>query len=771
MEFKEYRDSEQSPTKGELLIWKWLKSQFDSEPDNGSCYEQFPFYSANHNRYRPDILLIHPKYGVNVISIKDLRIENLKLISGDWWHFNDWYEDKSDPLMNSERAMWAVHNQISSKLKRKNSSLNLKKIAFNNLLALPFISETDFQIKFPDDAKDKRKYLMFKETFEEDGNIDSIFNQFTNKMNAITTIQFKEIRQTIDAAGDIIPANIIRRSDTCSKGHLLDLLNAEITNLDSDQHNSAMTIPAGPQRIRGLAGTGKTVVIAMKAALIYREKPEWEILVTFGTKALYYTLYNLIDYFINKVFFADESIINQEKINWKDRIKLLPSWGSQKNNEPGVYSTACEKYGHKFQSVSDIRNSYGSTIVPLELACRDLLTEKQEDIVEIFDAILVDEGQDLPNSFYTLCMNLLKAPKRMIIGWDDMQSLGKLDIRDAETLLGEKSEGVPYSFLGEYPGGIVKDVILQNCYRSPRQVIFLAHMFGLGIKRSSGCLQFIDDPQAWKDIGYNIEPQTDDKLETNSTITLSRGYRTSKNTLESYPGIVVNEIITKSAHATREEEAKYISSKINLLIEKENLKPEEIAVVSINGTNKIIDEYEKIISDNLPDTIKILNGRRNPNQNKKDNHIYLGSAYRAKGNQYGFVFVVAIEGTYSSNEYSTKDVRARNVAFSAMTRTKAWLHISGIGEEASLIIDEINQICSDLNSCSIKFQVPNINRLRALDTEEHRKIRKANIEARVKKGSIIELLNKDPAVLNQILDFMDPDKAELARNIINKDEL
>ena len=80
------------------------------------------------------------------------------------------------------------------------------------------------------------------------------------------------------------------------------------------------------------------------------------------------------------------------------------------------------------------------------------------------------------------------------------------------------------------------------------------------------------------------------------------------------------------------------------------------------------------------------------------------------------------------------------VAFSAMTRTKAWLHISGIGEEASLIIDEINQICSDLNSCSIKFQVPNINRLRALDTEEHRKIRKANIEARVKKGSIIELL-------------------------------
>ena len=106
-----------------------------------------------------------------------------------------------------------------------------------------------------------------------------------------------------------------------------------------------------------------------------------------------------------------------------------------------------------------------------------------------------------------------------------------------------------------------------------------------------------------------------------------------------------------------------------------------------------------------------------------------------------------------------------------MTRTKAWLHISGIGEEASLIIDEINQICSDLNSCSIKFQVPNINRLRALDTEEHREIRKANIEARVKKGSIIELLNKDPAVLNQILDFMDPDKAELARNIINKDQL
>ena len=40
------------------------------------------------------------------------------------------------------------------------------------------------------------------------------------------------------------------------------------------------------QRIRGLAGSGKTVVLALKAAYLHAQHPEWRIGVTFNTRSL-----------------------------------------------------------------------------------------------------------------------------------------------------------------------------------------------------------------------------------------------------------------------------------------------------------------------------------------------------------------------------------------------------------------------------------------------------------------------------------------------------
>lgn len=50
-------------------------------------------------------------------------------------------------------------------------------------------------------------------------------------------------------------------------------LEAVIYNFDASQRSVALTSIRGPQRIRGLAGTGKTVILAMKAALAHIENP------------------------------------------------------------------------------------------------------------------------------------------------------------------------------------------------------------------------------------------------------------------------------------------------------------------------------------------------------------------------------------------------------------------------------------------------------------------------------------------------------------------
>ena len=52
--------------------------------------------------------------------------------------------------------------------------------------------------------------------------------------------------------------------------------------MDEWQKKATLEVPDGPQRIRGLAGTGKTIVLALKAAYLHTQHPEWNILVTFS---------------------------------------------------------------------------------------------------------------------------------------------------------------------------------------------------------------------------------------------------------------------------------------------------------------------------------------------------------------------------------------------------------------------------------------------------------------------------------------------------------
>ena len=71
-----------------------------------------------------------------------------------------------------------------------------------------------------------------------------------------------------------------------SRGAILKKVEKEIANLDQWQNRAAIEHTDGAQRIRGLAGSGKTVVLALKAAYLHARHPEWKIAVTFQSRAL-----------------------------------------------------------------------------------------------------------------------------------------------------------------------------------------------------------------------------------------------------------------------------------------------------------------------------------------------------------------------------------------------------------------------------------------------------------------------------------------------------
>ncbi len=62
--------------------------------------------------------------------------------------------------------------------------------------------------------------------------------------------------------------------------------------------------------------------------------------------------------------------------------------------------------------------------------------------------------------------------------------------------------------------------------------------------------------------------------------------------------------------------------------------------------------------------------------------------YRAKGNEAAIVYLINADLCARGINLSRK----RNIIFTAMTRSKAWVRVSGIGDDMDLLIQEFNSV-------------------------------------------------------------------------------
>ncbi|WP_143177463.1 DEAD/DEAH box helicase [Cystobacter ferrugineus] len=109
-----------------------------------------------------------------------------------------------------------------------------------------------------------------------------------NSFAQISEIVQRNLDSAINKVLTIRPAKKranVTRND--SRGARLKAMEKEIANLDQWQKRSAIEVPDGVQRVRGLAGSGKTVVLALKAAYLHAQHPDWRIGLTFYTRSLY----------------------------------------------------------------------------------------------------------------------------------------------------------------------------------------------------------------------------------------------------------------------------------------------------------------------------------------------------------------------------------------------------------------------------------------------------------------------------------------------------
>jgi len=481
-----------------------------------------------------------------------------------------------------------------------------------------------------------------------------------------------------------------------SRGAKIKALEASIANLDSQQSAAVVETYEGVQRIRGLAGCGKTIVLALKVAYLHARHRDWLIAVTFNTRSLKKQFENLITTFV-----LEQA---NEEPDW-ERIRILNAWGAPGGTDrTGIYYEFCRDHGVEYLDFGSAKNRFGSDKA-FEGSC-EIALQSVKQFAPKYDAILVDEAQDFAPNFLLLCYEYLKEPKRLVYAYDELQNLGNRSLPPVEEIFGKNADGAARVVIHPPEEGKPKqDIILDTCYRNSRPVLSTAHALGFGIYRNNGLVQIFENKNLWFDIGYQ---ENDGDIRDGELVTLSRTPKSSPEFLEKHSP--VEDLIQFEVFETVEAQTAWLVAEIKRNLTEDELIPDDIVVINPDPlkTKDAVGEARRTlmqmgINSNLAGVTTIADVFTEPGT------VTFTGIFRAKGNEAAMVYVINAQDCFEA--FLPRDVaRVRNRLFTAITRSKAWVRVLGVGKAMSALKEEFEKAKQE--NFSLRFVYP---------TEEERK--------------------------------------------------
>ena len=538
--------------------------------------------------------------------------------------------------------------------------------------------------------------------FFNEEQLDDIINEITNNPKIVfNENQFTELNTIIQKSFGLTTQDDRNILNNNSLGALIKKRSNQLKTFDESQFGMVYEDTNTHLRIRGLAGSGKTILLVKKMAYLHYIHPEYKMAYVFYTISLKQFIQNL---FIK--FYKDFDKFNEPNF---DNIKILHSWGG--NKAEGFYSSLCKQFNVEKMTIADVfskNNKFGCV-------CNDLLENiKNLKTTGVYDKIFIDEAQDFPIEFFKLAKSVLNPSGNIFYAYDELQSLNELDV----------SMPTKKDIFGKEP---CNDVNLKICYRTPNEILITAHALGLGIYNiengKTKWANMIQDLSTWESIGYNVK---NGELKYGKEVTLER----KKQNFEQ-----IDNPIDFSVYENDIEQYNNVAKEIYRLIKEEDVKPDDILIIDLNSLS-INDDYQLFkkefynfftFDENINDYIANVNivNKDNGLKFRVPNSIPFTTIFRAKGNEANIVFII---NTHSlSNVYSY----ARNRIFTAMTRSKFKVYITG-QKSIEQYINEYNLVKQ--NNFELKFKYPTNTELKELKTiAKQENITASNIEQLVEK--------------------------------------
>ncbi|MGM7703475.1 DEAD/DEAH box helicase [Pseudalkalibacillus sp. Hm43] len=672
-----------------------------------TAYYQEPDYWTPSNTL-PTFTIITKNYGILIVKAYPYSHETLTEINDKYWIVNDY--KKKNELLDFEDYCYKLKNDIEMP-----SNEIFDDIPIHSFAIFPFVSEEKVKM----DIKRSRTKILFSEyrsfKLQEELKVIEIDDESWKKVKGVfqkSNILNKETNYFVDT-----PIKNLRDAIAYN--------NQQINLFDEEQLDASMTITDGAQRIRGLAGSGKTVILSIKAARLHRKDPDAKIAYVFSTHSLYKQVTDLINKYYGK--------LTGERLN-PENLQIVHAWGG-KTTGAGFYYNICQSNGIKALTVRDLL-MYKEKF---DEACKRLL---EFDLKEEYDQVLIDEAQDMPLSFFKLVEKVTKKPKNIIWAYDDLQTTNEVKIPDSAELFGLDKNGDEKVPLIEE-----NDYILNKSYRNHKDVLMSAVAFGFGLYSNDGIIQMINDPNTWKALGFKVEGS----LDYDSDVKVVRPKDNSPNRpdaeYQKYPILNVN------VFENYKDEITNVAEQIKILIYEEKVRPEDIMVVDMynRAKTRLLDLQGSLYLSEIESIIPgIIDGAKDF---FREDSVTLTTVRRAKGNEVPVVVIIGCEQAYEVNTFYRKRI-LRNMLFISMTRSKGWLFISGNGEQAKEFNREFEKMKDDIYRGEFNFKFPSkeqyesINDLNLL-TMDSKKAEKLQGQAEL----INELLeNGDISSLKMFLD-------------------
>jgi len=663
-------------------VWAWVKNCMGDV--EGLTYYRAPLFGTV-NEPLADLTIFSADYNPIVLKVADWTLDEISPDGEDRWVVTRGGARTSIASPLQEIDEFRHRLQAKFDLDRKTRG----RFTVKAFVALPAIqSRADFYIKFGG-----LQGIIWDET-QIPGTLSPLTPQLSSDEFRLALANIQGARPLNSRYAGAPPSTITTLADA------IHYLERNIACLDKEQIKVAHQVPPGPQRIRGLAGTGKTVLLAMKAANLHARYPNKNILYTFHTQSLYNHVRDLIS-----LFYRDLTGIDPD---WAI-LNIRHSWGGRAN--AGVYSDLCKRVGAKPLDFTTARLTHPSS--PFTACCDHALSLNFQPQ---YDFILIDEAQDFPSEFFKIAWGLCnplssdKASRPVYWAYDELQSLSNLEIPDVIKQFGVDEKGNPVISLdGEaYPGDIEKDFVLHRAYRCPHLVLMIAHAIGLGIKNIRGPVQMLGDADSWRSIGYQIESG---ELKPGEEVVIHRPPENSPNPLSTLHN-TVQKLLIHRMFDSREDELAALAQWIKGDIETQGVRPEQILVISLDARlarQNLITLQSLLATAGIASMIPGLVD--SSWEFSETGRVTLSTIYRAKGNEAPVVYIFASEKLY---DY-VGEVENRNRVFTAMSRSKGWVRMTGVGVGMKRLEEEIAAIEADFPR--FRFIFPNMETIRKLDAE------------------------------------------------------